>query len=517
MTLFSGHSGAHGTHGVPVREIGSLKWAIKSTADSRREPPTLAMWKQHLAGKRPLGIIPIRQDSTCSWGSIDVDEYDANLLAIITQVDARGLPLVPCRSKSGGLHLFLFLEEPQPAGAVQSLLRDLAASLGRAGDEIFPKQTQILEDKGDVGNWMVMPYYGDTYGGKIREQVGLRKTGAEMTAEEFCDVAEKARVPTGKFISKFEALGKRRKTPGGAAAAPVGGPFSDGPPCLQHLAAEKVGRGQQSNALLMMGIYFKRLDPANWKQLLEDANREHLDPPGSAEGLTSVMRSLEKKDYEYTCRNEPMVSHCNSSLCRTRRHGVGEGGNYPLITGLSKLNTEPPIWFVDLGTHRIDTTTEQLSNYILFHRLAMEKADVCYALMKPSDWLAAVAAAMQNLTVIPAPPEVGITGRFMELLVEFLTNRAKGDRREDILSGRPFEDLEHGKFYFRLKDLIKFLKREDMKELGVPQVSERIRRLGGASGQLTIKDHNTAVWWVPSVAVTRAPTVEPARPPGSPI
>jgi len=34
-----------------------------------------------------------------------------------------------------------------------------------AGCEIIPKQTKIISEQGDQGNWIVMQYYGDDFGG----------------------------------------------------------------------------------------------------------------------------------------------------------------------------------------------------------------------------------------------------------------------------------------------------------------------------------------------------------------
>ena len=191
MDLFAGFAGASGTHGVPEKDPEGLKWNIKRTAKTLRQPVTPELWEQHVAGKRPLGVIPIREDNSCSWGSIDFDEYDVDLIEMIKRVETAKYPLVPCRSKSGGLHLFLFLKEPEPAADVQGVLRDAAASLGMADCEIFPKQTRVLVERNDLGSWMVMPYFGDTFGGKLQNQHGLKKTGSEMTMAEFVSFAEK--------------------------------------------------------------------------------------------------------------------------------------------------------------------------------------------------------------------------------------------------------------------------------------------------------------------------------------
>jgi len=200
--LFAGSERAHVTHGEPYQEPGSLKWEIKNTARTVRSPATANLWRRHLAGEYPLVAIPIRGDNKCLWGSIDVDEYGGNVLRLVERIERTGLPLVPCRSKSGGLHLFMFLEEWSPARDVQDVLKVFRQQLGlKEETEIFPKQT---ENK-DVGNGIAMPY-GTDFGGKIRQQVGLKKTGAEMELSEFLQRADNSKVSP-------EQLAELRDTP----------------------------------------------------------------------------------------------------------------------------------------------------------------------------------------------------------------------------------------------------------------------------------------------------------------
>ena len=67
------------------------------------------LWENHLQGKGPaLGIIPIREDSTCRWGCIDIDSYNLDHSSLIQSIRNLNLPLIICRSKSGGAHVFLF-------------------------------------------------------------------------------------------------------------------------------------------------------------------------------------------------------------------------------------------------------------------------------------------------------------------------------------------------------------------------------------------------------------------------
>ena len=61
MALFEGFDGAHGTHGKTEQSVekgGKLE--IKKSARTVREPVTLELWTDHVAGERPLGSRPDR-------------------------------------------------------------------------------------------------------------------------------------------------------------------------------------------------------------------------------------------------------------------------------------------------------------------------------------------------------------------------------------------------------------------------------------------------------------------------
>jgi hypothetical protein len=520
MTLFAGSESHSGTHGVPDLDPNGVKWSIKRTARTLKQPVTVALWQQHLDGKRPLGIIPIRADSTCLWGSIDIDQYDIDLAEIVRRVEDARLPLVPCRSKSGGLHLFMFFAEPVAADAAQGVLRDLAASLGFAGSEIFPKQTKILVEHGDQGNWIVMPYFGDDFGGKLKMQRGLKKTGAEMTVGEFLTMAEKSRVTTEQMTELVQSNSKpsgsttpsKGKKNGGNDARPRS-PYGDGPPCLQHLAASGFPEGGRNNALFHIGVYLKKAHPTDWQKHLEMDNQAHMRPPLPSDEVDAVVKSLQKKDYEYKCKDQPMVSHCNSVVCRGRKYGVGVGGSYPEILGLSKLESEPPVWFVDIPGHRIPMTTDDLQNYRRFHKLCMATANVCYKMINEPVWFSIVGEAMQNVDPIPAPEDISVAGVFLEMLETFLTNRMRGKQKEDLLRGAPWEDEEAQRHYFQLAPLEKFLQREGVRDINRPMLKYRINALGGKNRQMNIKGRNRFVWWVPSSAVQNAPELDSPEPP----
>jgi hypothetical protein len=525
FALFEGSDAGHGYHGEPQQEPGSPKWKIVGTARTAHSPATVELWERHLRGEYSLGVIPIRRDGLCLWGSIDVDEYDMNPLELIAKCEALDYPLVPCRSKSGGLHLFMFLREWVPAAALSPALRHLAATLGLSSKvEIFPKQTQVLAGSGDVGNWIVMPYNPNTYGGKLRPQVGLKKTGAEMLLSEFLQFAEDSKV-SGERLGALRATRVRGSASPGTAVGAAGGPFADGPPCLQHLVAGNLLGDGRKRALFHMGIYYKKAAGGEWRGALEEANQKFMVPPLPSDQVTGVIKSLAKKEYNYLCKEEPMRSYCDSMACRARRHGVGDGSAMPQISGISKLDTDPPRWFVDVEDRRIEATTEQLQQYQQFHKLCMEQLNRCYQPMKQGDWFQALQAAMANVVMVEAPPEVGAAGHFGEMLEDFLTNRAAGERKEDMLSGRPWHDEEGShvpgggpRHYFRLRDLQAYLAREGApREMTRGWVTQRIRALGGEYKFFNLKGKPCGTFWVPAAAVSPTPELDLPKARSTPI
>lgn len=521
MALFAGSETHSGTHGIPDLDPNGVKWTIKRTAKTLKVPVTEALWQQHIDGKRPLGVVPIRGDSTCLWGSIDIDQYDIDLAEVVRKVEDGKLPLVPCRSKSGGLHLFMFFAEPVDPAAVQAVLSDIAASLGFAGSEIFPKQTKILAEQGDAGNWMVVPYYGGDFDGKLKMQHGLKKSGAEMTISEFLAEAEKRMVTVEQMAALVQPshsamtakdgapINGKKKSNGNADGKRPKLPYGDGPPCLTHLAGQGFPEGGRNNALFHIGVYLKKAHPTDWQKHLEADNQAYMKPPLPADEVDAVKKSLQKKDYEYKCKDQPMVSYCNSVVCRGRKHGVGVGGSYPEILGIDKLNTEPPLWFVQIsGGHRIPMTTDDLQNYLRFHKLCMATANVVYKMIPQPVWFSILGEIMQKVEDIPVPEDISASGVFLELLETFLTNRMRGKQKEDLLRGAPWEDEDAGRHYFQMSPLEKFLQREGVRDVTRAMLKYRINKLGGKNRQMDIKGRNRFVWWIPSSAIQSAPELD---------
>jgi hypothetical protein len=488
MALFAGNEKAHGTHGEPYQEASSQKWHIKTTARTRRRPVTPALWESHLGGKEPLGVIPIRDDGTCSWGSIDVDEYDINLLDIIVRVEAARLPLVPYRSKSGGLHLFLFLTE---AAGVQAALGDAAAALGLEGCEIFPKQVNLGGD--GVGNWIAMPYLGTTFGGKLREQVGLRKTGAALTVEQFCALAEQSRTTLNEFVT---TVPKRMPLRLVANTRPK----DDAARQLERRCATvaKARSGERNNVLYREAVALGNLVGAD--ELDEATVRERM----ISAGLATELPLPEVRD---------TVTRAIADGKLEPAGGPPKGA--PVIVSWRKLSSDDPVWFLTIEGSNGELEIKRIDDITNFRRFADQCAkqlDIFFPPVKAADWASILREAKSRLVVEHASEDTTRAGAFHEHLEEFLTNRARGERREDILSGRPWEDDEKQRHEFRMRDLYRFIVRGGMRDVSQHECGQWVKKLGGGPvvpTPTTIKGKSVRLWFVPSEAAQVTPALDP--------
>jgi len=106
IDLFKGLDIAYGEYFLNG-DRDSKTGKTKGQAITKRGPVTEELFRKHLNGEINLGIIPINKENKCSWGCIDVDKYNLDHKALIEKFRYKKYPLVPYRSKSGGVHFIL--------------------------------------------------------------------------------------------------------------------------------------------------------------------------------------------------------------------------------------------------------------------------------------------------------------------------------------------------------------------------------------------------------------------------
>ena len=134
---------------------------------------------------------------------------------------------MPAESKSGGLHLYLFMEKFTNASLIKSFLTNLLSLFGLKQDtEIFPKQTQLSKDSdtGQLrpGQFINLPYYGD-------ERKALNVDGTTFTLDQFMKVIS-SNLVTKERLKEITQEIESRSMEG------VDEEFTEGPPCLAAIS-----------------------------------------------------------------------------------------------------------------------------------------------------------------------------------------------------------------------------------------------------------------------------------------
>ena len=212
MAVFEGSSTAHGQ-----TKLGTQRRDGKTEAKSFivKEVLNEELIDNHFKGSLGVGAIPINNSNMCKFGAIDIDEYPIDHAEILKKIKKFKLPIILCRSKSGGAHLFLFMKDWVAAVDLREYLTEIAAGLGHSGSEIFPKQDQILAERGDVGNFINLPYF-DT---KRTMRYAMDDNAKELSVEQFLAKVEKYKTTLDQ-LQKINFNSQKNS-------------FSDAPPCVQ--------------------------------------------------------------------------------------------------------------------------------------------------------------------------------------------------------------------------------------------------------------------------------------------
>ena len=405
------------------------------------------LWENHLQGKGPaLGIIPIREDNAWRWGCIDIDSYNLDHSGLIQSIRNLNFPLIVCRSKSGGAHVFLFTKEFISAALMQNTLKKISKVLGYEGSEIFPKQTEILVERGDTGNFLNLPYYNGTKGLRY----AINDSGSSCTLEEFYDLYD-VYACTEAQVKEIKIEEKK-----------IEEAFPSGPPCLNKLASVGFGEGSRNNALFNIAVYYKQAHPDSWEDKIVEANLKYMEPKLSNSEVQQLIKSVNRKGYDkYRCKDAPINAVCQSGLCRTKRFGVGYGEEeMPVLGNLTKYKSTPPQWFLDVSGTRIELKSEQLYSPPLFALACLDQANLVVPVPKPKDWKQYfLKPMMQNLQEVEPLESLDPMNQITGLLQDWTTNRQSARTMDDIFNKLPF--TEEGFTYFRMDDFFAFCKKNN--------------------------------------------------------
>jgi hypothetical protein len=434
--LFNGLPRAYGIYIVPPpsQEKGS-----KRAGDARtvQAPVTEELWARHLSGEIQLGIVPVRDDATCVFGAIDVDDYATDHPALGAKIKQLQLPLIMCRSKSGGAHLYAFFNTPVEAVRVRELLAGWAAQLGYATVEVFPKQ-DALHSTQDTGNWINMPYSG----GAGTERYALLNA-KPLGPEAFLDYSERHKVPldTVNSTAEFPEL------------------LTEAPPCLVTLANGGIPEGQRNNTMFNLAIYARKRWPGEWEEKVPELNASFVSPPLSSSEVSEMIKNVGKKEYNYTCKQEPICSVCQRSVCKNRAYGVNvqqQADTFGLLfENVVRLQVQPVVYFADYAGKRVSITSKHITNQASLRQSLVEQANVAPPRMNGRAFDTLTNSFLAKALIVEAPLQTASDQRIRYQLAQYCGREAPNRHWRSLSKGGSRK--HEGRVYFDPRAFVNYV------------------------------------------------------------
>lgn len=475
--FFKGNSKAYGVHIYDAPSKNGEKRNGKSF--TKLEPLGEKQYSEHLSGKQGLGVIPINERNKCQFAVIDVDEYKIDFDKYFKINMDYSLPLCFFRSKSGGLHIYLFFDQEYLAEKVIVLMKKLLIVLGLKSDtEIFPKQAKLK--KNGSGSWINLPYHNsdkptqylfDQDGKKVSLTHAMQHIkNNTVTVEELQDI-----------ISTI--------------------PFADAPPCLQtlYLLNDFTKDSHNRNDFLFnVAAYLKNKYDTDYQDKLLEVNEGFPHPVDRKRIEGTIFNSHDKKTWSYNCKHPILIPVCDKEVCKTREYGINSEES-------PNINYGDLIQYVGLavryewqiGDKILKFNSEdEIINQETFLKLSIRELKEYPYRLSRKRWDRVVREAVSLMEVKEDKDEFSHEILFKDYLIKFLTEGAKARSKEQIGLHRVFEDKKLSCYIFRRIDLMDFLETKHFYKLRPKEIKEIIMKMGAREKRYHIKDEKYIRSWL---------------------
>ena len=457
--IFTGLERAHGV--TIVEDTNGNGSKVKGKSFVKRQPVTDELWKKHLEGKDNLGIIPINDDNECKWGCIDIDSYAGfDHAKLVNKINQLSLPLLVCRSKSGGAHVFLFTFDYVLAKLMRDKLVQIRAVLGYGNSEVFPKQTE-LKSQDDTGNFLNLPYFNSL--NSVR--YAFNSQGKAVSLLGFYELHDKIKI-TSQQLQELQI--KRPESE-----------FNDGPPCIEALTQNKLDDGRD-RIMYQYIIYAKKKWPNNWQDKLFEFNYKYFSTPLDQKTILGKIKNNEKNDFHYKCNEEPMCNVCDKKLCKSRKYGIGEEVSFPNLTDLQVIDLEDPYYYLNVDGERLKLeSVKHLRQQSLFQEACMVQLKNRPPSLKEKDWVHITNILLNNAEVTEPAEGLRTEDQLYNHLREYCLNRTQLDSKDDLPRGGTWTNNGYHHFVFD-----KFYHNHLMRkrwDLGYSRTAEMLREKCGCT------------------------------------
>ena len=455
--IFMGKNNTYVRNELP-KEKPEVGQKIKTKITNNEGKVDKELLSHHLDGDFGVGVCPVNAEGTCKFAVIDIDYYKPLIKRVLYFIQEYQLPLLPFRSKSGGLHLYIFFKKSISARSARDLLKQIVYFFsledlyGKGKVEIFPKQ-----DKAEgFGSAITLPYFNAdnpyTYllvldGSKVGFKEALNYIPKHFTSvEEVKECLEKL-------------------------------PYNDAPPCLQRALLANLVGGEDSgrnNFLFSFAVYAKKKYGSGFESYVEAINSSFEAPLEGLE-VDRICNSVANNEYIYKCEDIPCSNFCDKVVCKKREFGLGRDKSH--FTGvdfgqLYRYMTAEPyyIWKLRLqGQENWKDVIFKDEGYLLdqknFAKMCVRFLNKAPRQVSNNDWYTILNSVLPNIQDVEVKQESDTSGLSVihNAFINYLSN--KQARREcpyQIKVGLCVRQVNNGqaKYFFTHKGFSDYLRNQ---------------------------------------------------------
>lgn len=481
VQLFRGKTNTYVKNELPKeRPEPGQKIKTKITSNEGKVDKDLIM--NHLEGKFGVGICPVNADGKCYFGVLDIDFYKPKIKRVLHFIKEYQLPLLPFRSKSGGLHVYLMLSKAVSAKTMREVLTEinyyfsLDTIYGKNKVEVFPKQ----EKAEGFGSSVTLPYFNaenpytyllDLDGNPVEFKEALTYIQEHFTSVE-------------AVKSAIEKL-----------------PYNDAPPCIQRvLLSEEVGGEDtgRNNFLFSYAVYAKKKYGNGFEDYVHEVN-ESFECPLEDSAVEQTCESVKNNEYLYKCKDVPCNSFCNKSECRKREYGLGKDKGH--FTGIDygqlyRYNSAEPyyIWKLRLqGQEKWVDVIFKDEGYLLdqknFAKMCVRYLNQAPMQVSNNDWYAILNSVLPNVIDVEVKQESDTSSLSMlhNAFIDYLSNKqARRDAPYQVRVGLCYREQRNGqiKYFFTHRGFSEYLKNQKI-TFDYAMLREMLKQFGAEEDVLT--------------------------------
>ena len=457
LQIFKGKNNTYVRNELP-KEKPEAGQKIKTKITNNEGKVDKDLLIRHLEGDFGVGVCPVNAEGKCYFGVLDIDYYKSKIKRVLKFIKDYQLPLLPFRSKSGGLHVYLILSKAVSAKTMRETLNNIAyyfaldSIYGKGKVEIFPKQ----EKAEGFGSSVTLPYFN----AENPYTYLLDLDGNKVDFKDALDYIQRHFTSIDEVKKCMEKL-----------------PYNDAPPCIQRiLLSEEVGGEDtgRNNFLFSYAVYAKKKYGNGFEDYVKQIN-ENFEVPLEDSVVEQTCASVRDNEYIYKCKDIPCNSFCNKSECRKREFGLGRDKGH--FTGvdygqLYRYMTAEPyyIWKLRLqGQEQWVDVIFKDEGYLLdqknFAKMCVRYLNQAPMQVSNNDWYSILNSVLPNIQNVEVKQESDTSGLSIvrNAFILYLANKqTRRDTPYQVRGGLCYRKVENGKakFFFTAQGFTKYLQNQ---------------------------------------------------------